>query len=83
MEEKSFQQTGFAEMRSRIVSLISHDFRTPLSAILSSAELLEVYGDQLSAEKRREHLCRIRQSVHQMTQLLEGIVLKFQTDENG
>ncbi|MDK3155443.1 PAS domain S-box protein [Kamptonema cortianum] len=62
------------ELKSRFVSMVSHDFRTPLTTIQSSAELLEHYGPQWSEEKKRIHLHRMQTSVHRMTQLLEDIL---------
>lgn len=62
------------ELKSRFVSMVSHDFRTPLTTIQSSAELLEHYGPQWNEEKRLIHLRRMQTSVQRMTQLLEDIL---------
>ena len=63
------------ELKSRFVSMASHEFRTPLATILSSAELLEHYRHKWSKEKSTKHLHQIQQSVKHMTELLNDILL--------
>jgi len=63
------------ELKSRFVSMTSHEFRTPLSTILSSAELLEHYSEKLTAEKKIRHLHRIQTAVHHMTQMLNDVLV--------
>lgn len=61
------------EMKSRFVSVVSHEFRTPLTSIRSSTEILETYADRLSPDKQRQHLRRIRTNVDAMTRLLGDV----------
>lgn len=63
------------ELKSLIITTISHEFRTPLTAILGSAELLRHYGKTWSDEKRLKHFQRIDESVQHMTQLLNDVIL--------
>ncbi|MDJ0735915.1 MAG: PAS domain S-box protein [Nostocaceae cyanobacterium] len=63
------------ELKSRFVAMTSHEFRTPLSTIFSSAELLEYYGRKWTVEKQLTHLHRIQNAVQQMTELLDDILL--------
>jgi signal transduction histidine kinase len=63
------------ELKSRFVSTTSHEFRTPLTTILSSAELLEHYSHKWSEEKKRSHLQRIQTMVQHMTQLLNDVLV--------
>lgn len=62
------------ELRSGFVSLVSHEFRTPLTTIQSSAELLERYGDRYSNEKKQIHFRRIQTAVSRMTNLLDDVL---------
>lgn len=64
-----------ADLKSRFVSTTSHEFRTPLSVILSSAEMLLAYAEIWSKEKKEQHLIRIRTSALSMTRMLEDVLL--------
>lgn len=63
-----------SELRSSFVSLVSHEFRTPLTIIQTSAELLEHYNHKWSEEKKQKHFIRIQTSVSRMTHLLEDVL---------
>lgn len=69
------KEKEFIELKSRFITTISHDFRTPLTIILSSAEMLKVYLNKLSEEKIIKHLQRIENTVQNMAQLLDDILL--------
>jgi PAS domain S-box-containing protein len=62
------------ELKSRFVSMTSHEFRTPLTTIQSSAELLERYY-QSTDNRHLRHLKRIQNAVAQMTQMLDDILI--------
>ena len=63
------------ELKSRFVSMTSHEFRTPLTTILSSAELLQDFGSIWDEEKKLKHFLRIQTSVTHMTGLLNDVLL--------
>ncbi|MEB3830176.1 hybrid sensor histidine kinase/response regulator [Phormidium sp. CCY1219] len=64
-----------SELKSRLITTISHEFRTPMSVILSSSELLQVYGDGWQEEKKQTHFNRIETAIEYMTALVEDIML--------
>lgn len=68
------------ELKSRFINTASHEFRTPLGIISSSAGLLEDYDRKLDITKKRKHFRQIQGSVKHMTTLLEDILLINQTD---
>ncbi len=63
------------ELKSRFISTTSHEFRIPLTAILSSTELIENYSYKWTEEKKDKHFNRIKSSVKRMTELLEDVLL--------
>ncbi len=63
------------KLKSSFVSMTSHEFRTPLSTILSSAELLEYYRHKWTEEKQLTHLNRIQTSVQHMTEMLNDVLV--------
>ncbi len=62
------------ELKSQFVSMISHEFRNPLSSISISAELLEIYGEKLSYEKKQGHLRQVQASVKKLLHLTNEIL---------
>lgn len=63
------------ELKTRFISMASHEFRTPLSTIMSSAELIEHYGKGWPENKRVEHLHRIQAAVLLLTGMLEEMLM--------
>ncbi len=68
------------ELKSRFITNTSHEFRTPLSTILSSSEMLEHYFHQWSDDKKLQHLQRIQTAVQRMTLLLDDILTVERAD---
>ncbi len=64
-----------SELRSSFVALVSHEFRTPLTIIQSSTDLLENYNHKLSDEKKLKLFGRVQGAVRRMTNLLEDVLL--------
>jgi signal transduction histidine kinase len=62
-------------LKSRFVAMTSHEFRTPLATILSSAELLKYYSDKMPKEERIELIDSIETGVRRMTQMLDDVLL--------
>jgi len=64
------KEKDLSDLKSRFVSMASHEFRTPLSTILSSASLVAKYTESEEQEKRDKHIHRIKSSVNNLTNLL-------------
>lgn len=62
------------ELKSRFVSMISHEFRTPLAVILASSGILIQYNERLNEEQKKERLQQIQAKVHQLDTLLDTVL---------
>ena len=62
------------DLKSKFVSMASHEFRTPLSTVLSSAYLIEKYASAEEQPKREKHLQRIISSVNMLTDILNDFL---------
>jgi PAS domain S-box-containing protein len=61
--------------KNEFSSIVSHTVRTPLAVILSSVSMLTRYTDQITPERRTEHLRRIEQQVHHLSDFLYDLRL--------
>ena len=69
------REKELSEMKSKFVSIASHELRSPLTTILASAEMLEYYGDTLSEEQRTGALKSIKSGVQRMTALINDVLI--------
>lgn len=74
LTESLQREKDLNELKSRFVSMASHEFRTPLSAILSSISLIDLYTTEEQAEKRKKHTERIRSSVSNLVGILNDFL---------
>lgn len=68
------KEKNINKMKSAFVSMASHEFRTPLTSILSSTFLIKRYNDKKDYASARRHIERIKSSVHQLTNVLEDFL---------
>lgn len=76
------KEKELGELKSRFVSMASHEFRTPLSTILSSASLIQKYTSTEQDPKRVKHVERIKSSVRNLTAILNDF-LSLEKLESG
>jgi PAS domain S-box-containing protein len=62
------------DLKSKFVSLASHEFRTPLSTIMSSASLIAQYRDKGELDRVDKHIARIKSSVGHLTNILNDFL---------
>ena len=70
------------QLKSQFLTMVSHEFRTPLATILSSADLLEFYVEKSEYQKVLNHIKRLQSSAEYMTQMLND-VLVMEKAKNG
>ena len=69
------------DMKSKFVSMASHEFRTPLSTIMSSASLISKYTESDQNENRLKHVNRIKNSVNNLTGILNDFLSLSKIEE--
>ncbi len=69
------------ELKSRFLSMASHEFKTPLSTILSSASLIRKYAQDEQIHKREKHLDRIKSSVDHLDAILNDFLSLSKLEE--
>ncbi len=74
-EEELKMERELSELKSRFVSMVSHEFRTPLGITMSAVELLRNHLDQLDHAKRQELFDDIFGSTQHMAGLMEQVLL--------
>jgi PAS domain S-box-containing protein len=68
------KERELGELKSRFVSMASHEFRTPLAAILAATESLTHYRDKMDAAQINARLNKIRQHVNHMKRIMEDVL---------
>ncbi|HLY28908.1 MAG TPA: PAS domain S-box protein [Aggregatilineales bacterium] len=69
-------------LKENFISIVSHEFRTPLTVILSATDIMHNYHERLSAEKRVKHLEEIQKEVQLMIDMLDD-VLDYNRAQSG
>ncbi len=75
------KQKELSELKSKFVSVASHEFRTPLGTILSSADLVMQYIQRGDQENTRKHITRIKSSVNNLTSILNEFLSLSKIEE--
>lgn len=68
------KEREFNDLKSKFVSIASHEFRTPLSTILSSVSLVDMYKQRNELDKIDKHTARVRSSVEHLTAILNDFL---------
>lgn len=68
------RQQELNDLKTRFIAMASHEFRTPLSSITGSVDLLMHYAERISADERHDALQKIHGAVARMTRMLENVL---------
>lgn len=69
------KERELGELKSRFISIASHEFRTPLTIIFMSIKLIEQFGQQATEEQKKLYFERIKAAIKRMTNLLDDILV--------
>ncbi|MCE3294905.1 MAG: sensor signal transduction histidine kinase [Crocinitomicaceae bacterium] len=81
LAESLNREKKLSEMKSSFVAMASHEFRTPLSAILSSVTLAERYAVSGEQDKGEKHFNRIKSMVRNLTEILQDFLSVDQLEQ--
>ncbi len=81
LEQSLAKEKELGELKSRFVSMASHEFRTPLSTILSSVSLIGRYTETTQQENRDKHIHKIKSSVTHLTGILNDFLSMNKLEE--
>jgi PAS domain S-box-containing protein len=81
LDEALAKERELSELKSRFVSMASHEFRTPLATIQSSLSLVKKYGDMRDIEKQDKHIGRIKSSINNLTDILNDFLSVSKLEE--
>lgn len=68
------KEKELGQLKSKFISTVSHEFRTPLTSIYSSVELIERYSSKWDNSQKSEHFSRIKTSIDHLTNMLEEVL---------
>lgn len=73
-------EKNLSEMKTRFISVASHEFRTPMTAVSGAAELLQNYSDKLTVTKKSELLSRIASGANRLKAIVEDVLILSRAD---
>ncbi|MCB9436697.1 MAG: PAS domain S-box protein [Anaerolineales bacterium] len=71
------------EMKTRFVSTVSHEFRTPLATIQAAADVLHRYYDRMDTDRRQAQFGKIRLQIQHLIHMLDGVLTLQRSDRVG
>ncbi|MDF2438694.1 MAG: sensor signal transduction histidine kinase [Bacteroidota bacterium] len=69
------------ELKTRFVSMASHEFRTPLTTMMSSLSLVNKYAEQNDSDNRNKHVSKIKNSINNLTDILNDFLSVSKLEE--
>ena len=83
LREALFKSYELNELKTSFVTMASHEFRTPLTTILSSSDIVAQYYEKLTSEKIINHMIKIQREVDHLNNLIDDILILGRTTNEG
>jgi len=83
MEAALAKQQDLNKLRTQFISMVSHEFRTPLTTIMLAADMLGKYYDKIHPEERQKQIERIKETIQKMTNLMENLLVIGRMDSGN
>jgi len=83
LQRALYHEKELNALKSRLIEVISHEMRTPLTTILSSIELLDRYSDRMDDAKRKEKYERIRTYIWYLNDVVNDVVIAHRTGDDA
>jgi signal transduction histidine kinase len=83
LQQANEQLKELSELRSRVVTMVCHEFRNPLNNILLSVSSLGRYDTQLTSNQKETYLLGIKDNVERMTQMIDAILIIGRVEAKG
>jgi PAS domain S-box-containing protein len=83
LREALAKEKELNELKTSFTSIVSHEFRTPLSVILSSTDLLTKYADRMNEHRRQEKLANIARQVRRLITLMDDVLTITRSETTG
>lgn len=77
------QEQELNHLKTNFVSMVSHEFRTPMTIIQTSTQMLQNYNDKLTSEQKKKHFDRIQTVLSNFLHLLDEVLLLGKTEGGG
>jgi len=74
LKQALIKERELSNLKTRFISTVSHEFRTPLTSILSSVEMLKYYGSKWDEKKKEEHYSRIKEAISRLTEMMDDVL---------
>jgi signal transduction histidine kinase len=82
LEQSLKKEQSLSEMKSRLITTISHEFRTPLTVIMTSNELIRYKLEKQKTENLERHFDQVNESVKRIEQILNSAIVLAQAESN-
>lgn len=75
LKQELEQERAFIRIKESFISMVSHEFRTPLTVIASSASIIQHYNEKLTEDRKQQHLDKIQSQTRYLTGMMDDMLV--------